>query len=54
MLPLAFAIGAGSQMLQPLAIAVIGGVLLSMVLSLIITPAVYFYLTGKNESTASE
>ncbi len=50
MLPLAFAIGAGSQMLQPLAIAVIGGVIISMVLSLIITPAVYFYLSGKNES----
>ena len=49
MLPLAFAIGAGSQMLQPLAIAVIGGVLISMVLSLIITPAVYFYLSGKRE-----
>jgi multidrug efflux pump subunit AcrB len=46
MLPLAFAIGAGSQMLQPLAIAVIGGVLISMVLSLIITPAVHFYLGG--------
>jgi multidrug efflux pump subunit AcrB len=51
MLPLAFAIGAGSQMLQPLAIAVIGGVLISMVLSLIITPAVHFYLSGKNEAT---
>jgi len=50
MLPLAFAIGAGSQMLQPLAIAVIGGVLISMVLSLIITPAVHFYLGGKSES----
>jgi multidrug efflux pump subunit AcrB len=48
MLPLAFAIGAGSQMLQPLAIAVIGGVLISMVLSLIITPAVHFYLGGKS------
>ncbi|MGA8869404.1 MAG: efflux RND transporter permease subunit, partial [Candidatus Sulfotelmatobacter sp.] len=47
MLPLAFAIGAGSQMLQPLAIAVIGGVLISMVLSLIITPAVHFYLGGE-------
>jgi multidrug efflux pump subunit AcrB len=47
MLPLAFAIGAGSQMLQPLAIAVIGGVLISMVLSLIITPAVHFYLSGE-------
>jgi multidrug efflux pump subunit AcrB len=45
MLPLAFAIGAGSQMLQPLAIAVIGGILISMILSLIITPAVHFYLS---------
>jgi CzcA family heavy metal efflux pump len=44
MLPLAFAIGAGSQMLQPLAIAVIGGILVSMVLSLIVTPAVHHYL----------
>src|SRR5208337_3139701 len=31
MLPLALAIGAGSQMLQPLAIAVIGGITISMV-----------------------
>jgi len=46
MLPLAFALGAGSQMLQPLAIAVIGGILVSMVLSLIITPAVHFYLSN--------
>src|SRR5579872_6515207 len=44
MLPLALAWGAGSQMLQPLAIAVIGGITISMVLSLIITPAVHFYL----------
>lgn len=47
MLPLAFAWGAGSQMLQPLAIAVIGGILISMVLSLIITPAVHFYLSHR-------
>ena len=44
MLPLAFAIGAGSQMLQPLAIAVIGGILASMILSLVVTPAVRFYV----------
>ena len=44
MLPLALAIGAGSQMLQPLAIAVIGGILISMVLSLIITPAIQYVL----------
>jgi CzcA family heavy metal efflux pump len=47
MLPLAFALGAGSQMLQPLAIAVIGGILISIALSLIITPAVYFYLSAQ-------
>jgi multidrug efflux pump subunit AcrB len=44
MLPLALAIGAGSQMLQPLAIAVIGGIAISMVLSLIITPTVHFHM----------
>ena len=47
MLPLAFAMGAGSQMLKPLAIAVIGGMLLSMVLSLIITPAVHLFATRR-------
>jgi len=49
MLPLAFALGAGSQMLQPLAIAVIGGLTISMVLSLVITPLVYFLLTRHRE-----
>ncbi|MDZ4799288.1 MAG: efflux RND transporter permease subunit [Bryobacteraceae bacterium] len=41
MLPLALGVGSGAQLLQPLAIAVIGGVLVSMVLSLIITPVVF-------------
>ncbi len=50
MLPLAFALGAGSQMLQPLAIAVIGGVLISMILSLVITPAVHFYIGNRSSS----
>jgi len=48
MLPLAFALGSGSQMLQPLAIAVIGGLLISMVLSLIVTPVIYFLLTREH------
>jgi CzcA family heavy metal efflux pump len=47
MVPLALALGAGSQMLQPLAIAVIGGILASMVLSLVVTPAVHYYLGGR-------
>ena len=48
MIPLALALGAGSQMLQPLAIAVIGGILASMVLSLVVTPAVHYYLGGQH------
>ncbi len=44
MLPLALSLGEGSQMLQPLAIAVIGGILISMVLSLIVTPAIEFFM----------
>jgi CzcA family heavy metal efflux pump len=44
MLPLAFAIGSGSQMLQPLAIVVVGGLSSSMALSLILTPAMNYYL----------
>ena len=54
MLPLAFAMGAGSQMLKPLAIAVIGGVLISMVLSLIITPAVHLFATRRALRGSSE
>jgi multidrug efflux pump subunit AcrB len=45
MLPLALALGAGSQMLQPLAIAVIGGLVVSMLLSLVVTPVIYYLLT---------
>ena len=52
MLPLALAIGAGSQMLQPLAIAVIGGILISMILSLIITPVTNLYLGSPRVETA--
>ncbi|SDE91796.1 efflux RND transporter permease subunit [Terriglobus roseus] len=51
MLPLAFALGTGSQMLQPLAIAVIGGLVISMVLSLIVTPVIYYLLTAKRHDS---
>jgi CzcA family heavy metal efflux pump len=50
MFPLALALGAGSQMLQPLAIAVIGGLLISIVLSLVVTPVVYYHLTRRRAS----
>jgi CzcA family heavy metal efflux pump len=48
MIPLALAWGAGSQMLQPLAVAVIGGLVASMVLSLVVTPAVRYYMGGRD------
>ena len=47
MIPLSLAIGAGSQMLQPLAIAVIGGILASMFISLVVTPVVHYLLAKK-------
>jgi CzcA family heavy metal efflux pump len=52
MLPLALALGSGSQMLQPLAIAVIGGITISMLLSLVVTPVIYYLLTRNQESIA--
>src|SRR5271157_4532224 len=54
MLPLAMAIGSGSQMLQPLAIAVIGGLLSSIVLSLILTPIIHYYLDRKSAALPAE
>ena len=54
MLPLAFAFGAGSQMLQPLAIAVIGGLMLSMLLSLVVTPILYYLLTRNDPVPAQD
>jgi multidrug efflux pump subunit AcrB len=54
MIPLALALGAGSQMLQPLAIAVIGGILASMVLSLVVTPAVHYYIVGQASGPVSQ
>jgi CzcA family heavy metal efflux pump len=50
MIPLALGFGAGSEMLQPLAIAVIGGIIASMVLSLVVTPAVHYYIGGRNSN----
>jgi multidrug efflux pump subunit AcrB len=44
MAPLAIGAGSGAQLLQPLAIAVIGGVAVSMVLSLLITPVLFYKL----------
>jgi len=44
MLPLAWGVGTGAQMLQPLGIAVIGALVISVLLSLIATPVAYYLL----------
>jgi CzcA family heavy metal efflux pump len=44
MLPLAVAFGAGADLLQPLAIAVIGGLTVALVLSLVVTPTIFAML----------
>jgi CzcA family heavy metal efflux pump len=49
MLPLALAIGAGAELLQPLAIAVIGGLAVALLLSLVVTPTVYAMLVRERE-----
>jgi CzcA family heavy metal efflux pump len=46
--------GSGSEMLQPLALAVIGGLLSSIILSLVVTPTLYYYLDRSESSEASE
>ena len=42
MLPLAWGIGSGADMLRPLAVAVIGALCISVLLSLVATPVVYY------------
>ncbi|MDB4996571.1 MAG: efflux transporter permease subunit, partial [Myxococcaceae bacterium] len=49
MLPLAYGIGRGAEMLKPLAIAVIGSLLFSVLLSLVATPTLYCLLVRGRE-----
>ena len=51
MLPLALALGEGSEMLQPLAVAIVSGLLFSALVSLILVPAVYLgFAAGRRET----
>jgi len=49
MLPLAIGLGEGSELMRPLAIAVVGGLLVSMFLTLFIVPSLYLIVNGISE-----
>ena len=49
MLPLAIGMGEGSELMRPLAISVVGGLLISMLLTLFVVPSLYLIITGFSE-----
>jgi multidrug efflux pump len=53
-LPIALALGAGSQSRTGMGIVVVGGLLFSLVLTLYVIPAIYTYLSSKSSEGKHE
>ena len=54
MLPVASGLGADASFRQPMALAVIGGLITSTALSLLVVPAVFSYVSGWRRNTGAE
>ena len=54
MLPLALGLGEGAEMLQPLAVTIVAGLSFSMIVSLLLVPAIYTMLHYKDEVVVGE
>ena len=54
LLPLALALGHGSQMQQPLAVAIISGMLLQLPLVLLVMPVLYSLLRRRDKATSGQ
>ena len=52
--PMALNVGAGSEVQQPLASVVIGGIISSTILTLIVLPALYRLIHGREKQTVGE
>jgi multidrug efflux pump subunit AcrB len=52
MMPLALGLGEGAEMLQPLAVAIVSGLTFSMFVSLLVVPAMYILVSGRNQQPA--
>lgn len=53
-LPIALSLGASSTSRVPLGIVIVGGILFSLILTLLVIPAVYTFLSGKHKAHKTE
>lgn len=53
MMPLAVGMGAGAEIMRPLALTVVGGLMLSMLLTLFVVPCLYLIINGIAERTTA-